>query len=112
MMLNIISLNIRGLNDPKKSLRLKRYLRTMQPQTDILLFQEHKLVGDKAKNLGKTLNPQATYLHTEVEPGYNHDLGINGAGCGGTTILIASKLEKAIAVSGSCFNGRDLWVIL
>jgi hypothetical protein len=42
----------------------------------------------------------------------NHAQGANGAGCGGLAILLASKWANTVASSGSCYNGRALWVIL
>jgi exonuclease III len=112
MLINLSTLNVRGLNDPMKTLRLRNYIKAAQPSIDTLLIQEHKLTGDKALRLGKALDSRAIYLHSDAEPGYNHAQGTNGAGCGGSAILIANKWEKAIASSGSCFKGRALWVIL
>ena len=108
MNLTILSLNVRGLNDPDKIRRLKNYLDSQIPTFDVCLLQEHKLTGQKAADLGRSLNRQAHYFYTEALPGYS--LADSGAGRGGTAILVHNRFN--VANSGSIFRGRASWVVL
>lgn len=108
MMLSIYSLNVRGLNDPAKVLRLRNYLQSLQPAPDIFLIQEHKLTGSRAANLGRQLHQNASYFFTEALQGYGHLGNESGAGCGGTAMLVNNRLERNIANIGSLHQGRVL----
>jgi hypothetical protein len=57
MQLTLRSMNVKGLNDHSKIKRLQSYFQFADPKIDCLLIQEHKLIGDKAAELGR----QATY---------------------------------------------------
>ena len=103
MLLNLITFNIRGLNDPQKIQKLRSYIISAQSKIDVLLIQEHKLTGEKASSLDRSLDPHAVYIHVEAEPGYNLTRNDQGVGCGGTTILLPSKWLNTIVESRSCF---------
>jgi hypothetical protein len=105
-------MNVRGLNDHSKIKRLQSYLQFANPKIDCLLIQEHKLIGDKVVELGRVLNRQATYIYDEAEAGYNHLQGDQGAGRGGTALVLASKWYQVISSSGSLYHGRVLWIVL
>ena len=112
MNLTLCTMNVRGSNDPAKLKKLRNYLQILQPAPDILLLQEHKLTSANAADLGRQLNPRATYIFSEASQGYGHSERGEGAGCGGTTILIHNRLDRFIINSGSLHQGRVLWVIL
>lgn len=42
---NIISHNIRGLNDPDNIAKKRSYINFLTPRIDVLMIQEHKLRG-------------------------------------------------------------------
>lgn len=75
-----------------------------------MFIQEHKLRGQGALNLGRSLWRRATTFCTEAEIGYTPD-GSN-AGKGGIASLIAPKWAKFISQSGSICGGRVHWFIL
>jgi hypothetical protein len=38
MIVNLTTLNVRGLNDPKKTTRLKNYIKSIQPIIEVFLI--------------------------------------------------------------------------
>ena len=112
MKLQLMSLNVGGLNDLHKVDQLKSYINSIQPQIDIIMLPEHKLRSQKALELGRLLNSSPTYFFCEVELGYNNNDPSIGAGCGGTAILIQHKWSSLITSSSSLFRGKVTWFIL
>jgi exonuclease III len=110
MNLNILSYNIRGLNNPAKVRKMKNYLRTLQPPCDILLLQEYKLCGINAHELGRSLWPDSACYILDAEPGYT--LAPDGAGKGGVCTLVSPLLKHLIVSSGSLRDNRALWITL
>ena len=54
---NIITHNIRGLNDPESISKERCFLTNLTPKVDVVMIQEHKLRGKSMKNLGNKLMP-------------------------------------------------------
>lgn len=108
MKLKLLSYNVRGLNDPASIDNLRNYLH--RNPVDFLFIQEHKLRGQGALHLGRTLWKCATTFITEAEPGYTID-GTH-SGKGGMATLIAPRWSKLITDSGSLFGDRTHWCIL
>ena len=54
---NIISHNIRGLNDLESLGKERHFLTSIIPRVDIVMLQEHKLRGNALDNLGARLMP-------------------------------------------------------
>lgn len=61
MIIETVSFNVRGLNEPRKIDRLRNYLQNLQGGLDVILLKEHKLQGEKATNLGRQLLPNGKY---------------------------------------------------
>ena len=57
MRVNMLTFNVRGLNNPQKVDRLKTYLYFIIPRPDLIFLQEHRLREQKAEQLGKMLAP-------------------------------------------------------
>ena len=112
MQFSLHSLNVQGLNNPTKINRLKGYIKYIKPSHDFLFIQEHKLTSMRAANLDKSLNNQAAYLFTKVEPSYNNSKGKPRAGYRGMALLVNSRWKKYIATFRSLFNRRASWIIL
>ena len=100
MIVKAISLNVRGLNDPRKTDRLRHYFQELQGGIDVILIQEHKLRGDKATNLGKLLFPKGKSWTLQADAGYNI-LGLEGGGKGGICTIINQKLAPFVSSHGS-----------
>lgn len=79
MKLNILTHNLRGLNDPLSILKHNIFLRSMTPRVDVLMFQEHKLRGAKLEHLDKRLMPWSMGWVLEAKPGYKSWLNPNGS---------------------------------
>ena len=52
---NILTHNIRGLNDPESIAKERGFLSTLTPKADVVMIQEHKLRGRALENLGSRL---------------------------------------------------------
>jgi len=108
MKIQLISQNVRGLNDPLAIDNLRQYLHTHP--VDFLFIQEHKLRGAAVENMGRKIWKRATTLFTHTEPGYNTDG--SHAGKGGVASFIAPQWKNHVSSSGTIFGGRVLWFIL
>lgn len=72
MKAHILSFNVKRLNMEKKAWRLGHYLKGIHPLLDQFIFiQEHKLKGDKAKEVGKVGWRRATSWLTKASRGYS-----------------------------------------
>ena len=109
---NIISHNIRGLNDPDNIAREMSYINSLTPRIDILMIQEHKLRGRALENLEVRLMPGCVSWILEAAPGERSWLNPNAAGKGGVGILIASKYAKLVTSHGALGDDRVIWVKL
>jgi exonuclease III len=72
MQLNLLSYNVRGLNDLAAVNALQHYVHSLQPKIDILMIQEYKLCNSQALQLGKRLWKGATTWCLEATVGYNN----------------------------------------
>lgn len=68
MKMQILSHNIRGLNDPKNIYMERRFINSLVPKVDIIMIQEHKLRGKMLDNLGPRLMGGCTSWILEVAP--------------------------------------------
>lgn len=109
MKLNIMTHNIRALNDPTNILKYNRFLRSISPRVDVLLLQEHKLKGSRVEHLDKRLMPWSIGWILEVEPCYKSWLNPNGAGKGGVGIFLDTKYARLVTSSGAIMNNRVVW---
>ena len=54
---NLITHNIRDLNDPENIRKEREFINSVTPKVDIVLIQEHKLRGRLMENIGTRLMP-------------------------------------------------------
>ena len=108
MKLQILSYNVWGLNIPTKVRKLQRYIRLTKPTYDVILLQEHKLYGEKARELGRNLWPDASCICLDARLSYI--LNENGTGRGGICILVSPYLKYLIDSCGSLRDNRILWI--
>ena len=66
---NIITHNIRGLNDPENITKERCFINALTPKIDVVLIQEHKLRGRSMDNLGNRLMPGCSSWILEAAPG-------------------------------------------
>lgn len=71
MKLQMLYLNVHGLNDLATVDNLKNYIQ--HNSIDLFFLQEHKLRGQGATNLGNKLWKRATTFITEAELDYTID---------------------------------------
>lgn len=108
MILQVVTFNVRGLNDSRKIDILKNYLQKPNGGADIILLQEHKLRGEKAANLGPKLLLKRKHWTLDAEAGYNVD-GSEGAGRGGICTLLKENLAPLVSNHGTILHNRAFW---
>lgn len=111
MIIKAITYNVRGLNDARKTDKLRHYLQNFPGGLDIILLQEHKLRGEKAAQLGRKLFPKHRCWTMEADLGYNID-GQAGAGRGGICTLLHGNLAARVSEHGSILQNRAFWLRL
>jgi hypothetical protein len=52
MKLHLISCDIWGLNMKGETLKLKKFLKGLNPQANVVCLQKHKLSNERALNIG------------------------------------------------------------
>jgi exonuclease III len=110
MELRIISHNVKGLNNLATTQKLWLYYKDQFPSLDILLLQEHKLRGEKAKCLGSQLCRNSKSWFTEATLGYsNID---DGASKGGVYILVSEKMCTKVVEDGQLGDNQVQWIRL
>ena len=77
---NIITHNIRGLNDPESISRERGFLNTLTPRADVIMIQEHKLRGKAIESLGSSLMHGYASWILEAAPGERSWINPNAAG--------------------------------
>lgn len=112
MKLNLLSFNVRGLNDDSAVELMRSYLTNSQPSLDFVALQEHKICGSGTTRLGDRLWRGSQSFVLEALVGYGHDPSDPGAGCGGVITLINPKWASHIGATGSLMENRLHWVIL
>jgi hypothetical protein len=112
MKLNLLTFNVRGLNEDAAMDSLKVYIQDFRPKLDILAIQEHKLRGDALQRLGTWLWRSATFWGLEASLGYGHSQGDQGASCGRVATLVAPQWARLISQSGTLLNNRVHWFVL
>jgi hypothetical protein len=65
---NIITHNIRGLNDPENIAKERGFLNSLTPKVDIVMIQEHKLRCRALENLGSRFMPGFASWIVEAAP--------------------------------------------
>lgn len=50
---NLITHNIRGLNDVESITKEKNFIQSLTPRVDVVMIQEHKLRGKSIRKLGE-----------------------------------------------------------
>ena len=109
---NIITHNIRGLNDPESIAKERNFIQSLTPRADVVMIQEHKLRGKTLENLGNRLMTECRSWILEVAPGKRSWLNPDAADKGGVGILISQKYAKFVTDHGSFYENRVVWVKL
>ena len=94
--LHLISLNVQGLREKSKRLRLNQWI--IQQQTDIAFLQETHFTNDVIKTLNIDFEDWSLY----------HSFGTTN--CNGVSILISKKLDSSVIDVISDPNGRYLFM--
>lgn len=109
---NIISHNIRGLNDPENILKERQFLSSIAQRIDIVMIQDHKLRGGKLEHLGSLLMPGYASWILEAAPGERSWLNPNATGKGGVGIMLAQKYARLVTDHGALYNDKVVWIKL
>ena len=109
---NIITHNIRGLDDPESIAKERGFISMLTPKVDVIMIQEHKLRGRALENLGSRLMPECASRVLEAAPGERSWLNPNAAGKGGVGILLANKYAKLVTATGALYENRVVWIKL
>jgi hypothetical protein len=112
MNLNIISYNVRGLNDQMATDTLQHYLHILRPKPDIIMLQEHKLRNLQAQELGSKLWRGATTWCLEATMGYNNGPRDAGSGKGGLATILVPRWVKMVSQQGSVMQNQAQWFVL
>ena len=106
MKVNILSLNVRGLNDDAAIALLYNYIQHCRPALNIVLIQEHKTLGPGLSLLGPRLWRHATARGLAASISYDHQPRDSGAGCGGVLSLLAPWWTRQNGTHGSLMENR------
>ena len=109
---NIVTHNIRGLNDPDNITKERCFLNSLTPRIDVVMLQEHKLRGRALDNLDARLMPRYANWILEAAPGERSWLNPNAAGKGGVGIILAHKYAKMVKAYGALYDNRVVWIKL
>ena len=107
---NIITHNIRGLNDLDNIAKESCFLKSLTPRIDVVMIQEHKLRGRALENLGTRLMPEYASWILEAALGERSWLNPNAAGKGGVGIILAQKYAKLVMTHGALYDNRVVWI--
>ena len=77
---NIITYNIRGLNDLDSITKERCFIMALTPNVDIVMIQEHKLRGRSMDNLGNRLMLGCASWILEAAPGEKNWINPNATG--------------------------------
>ena len=83
---NLITHNIRGLNDPDNIAKERGFIKSLAPKIDVVMNQEHKLRGSVLEHLGTRLMLGCASWILEAAPGERSWLNPNAAGKWGVGI--------------------------
>jgi hypothetical protein len=112
MKLQLLTLNVQGLNGNGALHLLINYLQPYLGSLDIVCLQKHKLRCVKLRELGSQLWCGATYLVVEASLAYNHAALDDGAGSGGLSLLVAPRLSHLIHSLGMVLQNQAQWMAL
>jgi exonuclease III len=112
MKLNLMTFNMRGLNEEFALNSLRMYVQDVRPRLDFLAIQEHKLRGNALSCIGTVLWRSASFWDLDASPGYGHSPDKEGAGCSGVATFLASQWARLISSTGSLFDNRVHYIIL
>ena len=106
---NIITHNIRGLNDPENITKERCFITALTPKVDVVMIQEYKLRGRSINNLGNRLIPGCASWISEAAPGEKIWINPNAAGKRGVGILLAHKYTRLVTNYGALYDNRVVW---
>ena len=109
---NIITHNIRGLNDPESITKERCFISALTPKVDFVMIQEHKLRGRSRDNLGNRLMPRCASWILEAAPSEKNWINPNAAGKGGVGILLAHKYARLVTNHDALYEDRVAWIKL
>ena len=109
---NLITHNIRGLNDPENITKERCYLSSLTPRIDVVMIEEHKLRGRALENLGHRLMLGYASWILESAPSERSWLNPNSAGKGGVRIILAQKYTKMVTAHGALYDNMVVWIKL
>jgi exonuclease III len=112
MKLALMTQNVQGLNDQAKVDLVQHFFRSHTRNLEILCLQEHKLRGNKIRDLGNKVWSQAEFIYQEAAAAYNTLSSSMGAGSGGVCMWLAPTIRHLIKAQGHSRSGRYQWVRL
>jgi exonuclease III len=110
MKLQLLLHIVQGLNADSASQRIRNYILPYLRNLDILCLQEHKLHGRKLDDLGSKIWRQAYFFGCEATIAYNHNQTEEGAGKGGSCMLINPIIQHLIHSRGTIGVNLEQWV--
>jgi exonuclease III len=110
MNLKLLSHNVQGLYTEFAPHKIRNYIAPLIRDLDVLCLQEHKLRGNKLKDLGFKIWRQAYFFGCEASIAYNHSQEEEGAGRGGVCMLINPRIQHLIHSRGSVGVNLAQWV--
>jgi len=109
---NILTHNIRGLNDPENIDKEKGFIKSISPRPDVIFLQEHKLRGRSLDNLGYRIMPGYASWVFEAAPGERNWANPDAAGKWGVRILLTHKYARLVTAHNFLYNNRVVWIKL
>ena len=112
MKITILHQNVKGLNEKAKVEVVKNYYKRYLGNTEVICFQEHKLRGAQLQAIKDLTWQGAGFFNQEAKVAYNNTNNVDGAGNGGLSMWIATKLVHLICDSRHTRGGNAQWVRL
>ena len=109
---NLITHNIRDLNDPENITKERCFLNSLTPRIDVVMIQKHKLRGMTLENLGSRLMPGYASWILEAALGERSWLNPNAAGKWEVGIIIVHKYAKLVMAHIALYNNSVVWIKL
>lgn len=88
MNLQLMSINVKGFNDPLVANILGEYIKGMRPQIDVLCLQEYKLQGVNLETNLFRVWPRASRWARDASQGYSTSNPTSEANKGGIALLV------------------------
>lgn len=109
---NIITHNLKGLNDPEGVTRERYFLTSLTQMIDVIMIQEYKLRGKAIEDIGRRLMQEYDSWILEAVPGEKNWINTNAADKNGLNIILSNKYARLTIEHGALYDNRLMCIKL